>query len=424
MCTSWLLCYVAGAYHFAKWCRGGRRSDYWLALCAVSLAGLAKLPAVHIGILLACLSVHAFGLSAFRRPDLWLFAAVAVLCPVLWYWHAHLLWVAWGNSLGMSNEAFLRITSGSFLHAFPDMAVGNLRTEVFRVYTAAGVVLAGIGLRRTAAARSTWPLLYWLLALAIYYFVTGRTTGEEWATHYHIVSLAPAALLIAAGFSGAARRERATWWPVVAVALIGLGAGAAALAAAFRGALDPHGWPALAALWSVLAGGLMLAPGVVPVRGSGQDEGSSRCRNLTGDAAAAALVLCLALTLLLESRALSQVLHPASASELYACAQEFERQIVPGSLIVASAPGNVDQYGLTRAYNASYMFFWTRTKGFSIPDNAETLLTLEGFRRRGARYYIAERSSLETSPAFAAELRRRYRTVSECRAALLVQLVP
>jgi hypothetical protein len=130
------------------------------------------------------------------------------------------------------------------------------------------------------------------------------------------------------------------------------------------------------------------------------------------------------LTLLLESRALSQVLHPASASELYACAQEFERQIVPGSLIVASAPGNVDQYGLTRAYNASYMFFWTRTKGFSIPDNAETLLTLEGFRRRGARYYIAERSSLETSPAFAAELRRRYRTVSECRAALLVQLVP
>lgn len=354
------LCYAAGAFHFLRWCQLQVRFHYWLALTFVTLAILAKLPAVHIGILLALVSLQTFGKAAVRRRDLWGFAVVSLAVSVGWYWHARELWLQYGNSLGMSNEAYLRITSGSFLKALKTTVAGNLSTEISSVFTVPGVLLAGGGLVWAARDRGRWPLLYWAAALAASYVVTGRTTGEPWASYYHIVSVVPAAVFVAGGCS-----------------LV----------------LDQSG------------------PG---------RERRSAIGSLGVRAATTVMILCLAGTLALSTRAAYQPVQSSDNWSMYECTKVFRTHIPPNALTVASAPNEFDQYGLTRAYNAPYMFFWTRTKGFSLPDDMQNLAKLEEFRARGARYFLAERRSLSTKPGFEAEIRRRYHVDAECGGNALV----
>ena len=64
---------------------------------------------------------------------------------VAWYAYARSVWLEYGNSLGMSNEAYLRVSSGSFLETLKETLPGNAITEHFWIWTTGGVVLGLIG---------------------------------------------------------------------------------------------------------------------------------------------------------------------------------------------------------------------------------------------------------------------------------------
>lgn len=91
---------IVGLYLFLRWNEAtvaaapnrGSKAHYPLLLAsalAISLAILMKIPTALIGVPLAVVAFNRFGLSVFRRGQLWLFGAIALLPSAAWYWHAH-----------------------------------------------------------------------------------------------------------------------------------------------------------------------------------------------------------------------------------------------------------------------------------------------------------------------------------------------
>jgi len=190
------LFYVLAAYFFVKWIDDGSWANYGLALIATALAILSKASAAHIGLFFCLLVFGKFRFRAVRQIRLWVFGALALLPSLLWYRHAHQLWLTYGNSLGISNETHW---AGMDLFTNPDFILGIGRAELLFAWMPTGVILAllAVVLRRHFKVVST--SVYWLIGVGAFYLIAARTTGDSWAVYYHVVSIPPVALMIGSG---------------------------------------------------------------------------------------------------------------------------------------------------------------------------------------------------------------------------------
>jgi len=198
---------VAAVYAFLRWLERDSWGWYAAALASTAAAVLAKLPAVHIGLLFLALLVERKGLAAFKSLRVWLFGFGALLPGALWYLHAHRFWMVYGNSLGVSNESHW---FGFDLLAHPAALLkllGNLaRIEIGLVWTPIGALAALFAFAAVRRNRAVRIGALWLAAVAVFYVAAIRTTGDTWAAYYHVASAPAAAILIGAGL--AVMRER------------------------------------------------------------------------------------------------------------------------------------------------------------------------------------------------------------------------
>jgi hypothetical protein len=201
-----LMWYLIAGYAFIRWIDEDSVRHYWLAVTATALAILAKAPAGHIGLFFAALLLWRKGWRALGEARVWIFGALALLPGVLWYWHAHGLWLKYGNSLGVSNEYHW---AGWDLFTNPYFIKGLVQLELRHVWMLSGAALAIAGLLAGWKEKAVRYSLCWLLSAGVYYLAAARTTADAWAFYYHIPSVVPAALLIGAGFESL--RQRA--WP-------------------------------------------------------------------------------------------------------------------------------------------------------------------------------------------------------------------
>jgi hypothetical protein len=173
-------------------------------------------------------------------------------------------------------------------------------------------------------------------------------------------------------------------------------------------------------------GAVMLVVGVIAAAVGlaaqiGDDEKTAQTRRWT---VAAGLPLCasLALVFALELRQIRNEAHPHGLDEEYQTALAFAEHVPAGELIIASGPSERDQHGLLRAANPSYYFFWMDRKGFTLHDDQQSLDSLEQLRDRGARYFVAERSSLTAAPELERQLRESFKALDETEQAVLFDL--
>jgi 4-amino-4-deoxy-L-arabinose transferase-like glycosyltransferase len=430
------LCYLVAVQAFLRFLddEAGRRY-YWLSLGATVLAVLAKLPALHVGFLMAALALDRHGIGAVKRWDMWLFALISLLVPAVWYAHAHSLWLTYGNSLGMSDEAYARILTGGLFRAWPVTLPGVVRIEVSAVWTVPG---AFVGLLGVWGARRSWTarfVAYWLGSLAAFYLLTSSTTGFEWATYYHIVSLPAAALAIGLGAEWALDTASRVTPPARRVMSVTLSATAcltllgllvvSGTAGRRRLLLLALGFFVAWALTSVFApaSGIQSTHGVAVPEGKVDNE--HRVHSQLFRALAAGLgFLCVGMCLVLSADRVRLQMHPANHMKLYECTQSFRRPLGEG-LIAVTGGANTDLHGLlVSAHHAPYFFYWLDRKGFALADSELSLDHLEELRRRGSRYFIAEGARLATRPEFVARLHATYQLLGACDGAELFHLTP
>jgi hypothetical protein len=177
-----------------------------LAGGALGASILAKAPAACLGMLFGWVVLRVEKAFAFRRPAVYAAAALALLPSVAWYGWAKHLYLLYGNSLGLSNEnPFL----GLDMLFPPRFLLGIARWETLGVLTPFGWLLLVCALSAPIALLE-FPLV-WYASAVVFFVAAARTTADDWAFYYHGVAVAPASILMGAGFA-AVRRA----WPGVA----------------------------------------------------------------------------------------------------------------------------------------------------------------------------------------------------------------
>lgn len=411
-----LLGYLAGIWWFRTWLRSDSTRDLVLAMAAASFAILAKAPAAHILVLFALWTIHARGFKKLFDRRFMLLGLLALIPPLAWYVHAHGLWLAYGNSLGVSNEAHALslevLLNPSFLMGIPSI-------EAKYVWLPLGTILLVVGLTTLRPLRSASTELLWFVAIGIYYLAAAKSAAHEALYYYHVVAVPPTCLLIGRFLESAAPAVRRRGLVPRLSIVMGM---LTAMAVATLFELETFEVLAAALVGGIVIG-ICLA---LASRGESLPEiPPSTVRLVAGGVATGAVVALYAGVLVASLRydkfAITGARQP---SPLYLCAQDFAAEIPEQSLILASGGVCRHREGGPAAHNAPYMFYWLDRKGFNLCAEDQSVQAVRGFARQGADYFVAEYRWMDRMPGFKDEADAELDVVAECEGATLYRLNP
>jgi 4-amino-4-deoxy-L-arabinose transferase-like glycosyltransferase len=349
-----LLTYLAAVFFFLQWLRTDKIGYYWAATVSTALTLLTKAPAAHIGLFFGVLLLQKLGWRTIKDPRVWLFGVASLGPAFLWYYHAKNLWIAYGNSLGVSNEyhwiGWDFFTDTSFIK-------GIIGIEFAYVWLVFGAIVGAFAIWRGYKEDTARHALVWLAAIFAFYLVAARTTSEDWAAYYHAFSIAPVALL----FGFAIKKL----WDYT------------------REIVDNYSRRNVIQLLSNFA---IVCVVIVAVFASLRVEAMQDKANFAEN-------------------------HTDSP------AIEFARRIQPElltpGLLVASGGRCRDEKGYQLAYNASYMFYWLDRKGWNICVEDQSVDRLRNLAHQGAPYFIGERRYMDEKPGFEADTRAAFAVLAE-----------
>jgi 4-amino-4-deoxy-L-arabinose transferase-like glycosyltransferase len=404
--------YLLAVYFFVRWTDEENDKHYILAVITTAMALLAKLSAAHIGLVFGALLFTRRRFSMLKEWRVWLFGASVLLPSIVWYSYAKQLWLTYGNSLGISNEqhfAGMNIFHNSLL------IKGIAHLEFDFVLLPVGWLLIVFVLLTQRKSHLAQLCFFWLTAILIYYLLAANTTSAGWAYYYHVVAVPPIALLLGQAVSAIninISRQMIKWLLVVLFIF--------ALAFVALTVITLH---TRFSLWFLKTAELFVFTGLTTLllrflRGANEETVSL---NFYQRILSYVVIICFAVSLVFETTLLQGTLK-WHRTDLYDCAQTFTPQIPPNTLVLSSGGDCRGLYGQKVAYNISYMFYWLDRKGFSICREEQTIARVKEFHRRGAKFFIAEKSSLDLKKGFEEELKKTFARKAECKDAYLFEL--
>lgn len=358
-----LLSYLGAVLFFLRWLRTDNIGYFWAAALSTSLALLTKAPAAHIGLFFGVLLLPKLGWRAIKDPRVWVFGVVSLGPASLWYYHSKTLWIAYGNSLGVSNEyhwiGWDFFTDTSFIK-------GIIGIEFAYVWLVFGAVVGAFAIWRGYREQTARHALLWLASIFAFYLIAARTTSEDWAAYYHAFSIAPVSLLF--GF-------------------------------------------AIKKLWDYAR--------------DFTDNYSRRSvvHRLANVAVIAVVIVAILASLRVEAK---QVRSNFVENHTDSSALDFARQVRGNlggeGLILVSGGRSRDEKNYPVAYNASYMFYWLDRKGWNLPVEEHSLAKLREYSLKGARYFIGERQFMKEAPGFEESARASYPLLADADGFILLDL--
>ncbi|MBI4879860.1 MAG: glycosyltransferase family 39 protein [Planctomycetes bacterium] len=401
-----LLGVIGAARFFLRYAEEQRGRDLAWAALFLAAALLAKASAAHLGLFFLLLLLGGGSRALLRSPLLWVVGLLAVLPAVLWYLHGRAVWLEHGNSLGLSSEQHW---AGAALFTDPRFVIGVLTNQLRHVFPPAVLLLAAWAALRLRHERCVRVALAWWLSTAVFFLLSARTSGDDWAFYYHAVSTPAAALLFGAAVAALGRRMSAG----LPARERGLGAvlAAAAACAGLAVFVAPRlaalfGWPLLLALSGLLA----FLAAIWALRGRAAGAGLLL------------LVLCAPQSLLHLGLKVALARAGPRMSAPYRAAREMAPLLQGGGRIAVAGDRSLDEDGCPVDHRVPYMFYWLERRGFSLPLEQVGVEELRGAARRGARWFVIERWQLRSVPGLEEALAGAFPPLYEGAAARLYRL--
>src|SRR5213592_1133801 len=186
---------IIGLYFFLRWIRDREWAPLLVAAIVISLSILIKATSIIIAAPLAYLAVAGIGDPGRReiklvtirdhrsRLQLLLFAALAVLPSVAWYWHAYQIAQRF-YPYHLFGAGGIRIENFSWYWAIARETVKSSLTPILAILALVGLCVAP-RLRRCSAEgrlRSKYSALFhwWLVAMVLFVIIAGYGNRHRW----------------------------------------------------------------------------------------------------------------------------------------------------------------------------------------------------------------------------------------------------
>ncbi len=197
--SAMLMCSVFGIYWLSQWLDTDNIVYFILSSCAVSLAILLKIPALYLGLPLIYLAFLKYEKSIFKISKLWLYAILVLIPVVLWYYHAHQLFLKsgltygiWGFGTDKWGNFDIIFTLGFYNDIF-------FKSIAERHLTYAGFIPFVIGLFIKRTTKSERLFDYWLISVIIYFLIVAK--GNQVHEYYQLPFILPAVVFVGKAFA-------------------------------------------------------------------------------------------------------------------------------------------------------------------------------------------------------------------------------
>lgn len=172
--STMLMCSVYSIYFFSEWLDKEKAKYFICAWLFTCFAVLVKLPTLYIGLPLLYLAFQKYRFSVFRNLKIYLLVIIVLVPVVLWYYHAHQLFLNGGVSFGIWTYGESKWGMFSLL---ADPAWYNdifFKSFAERHLTYPGFILFiwGLFIKRSDSRERLFD--FWLIAVLIYIFIVAQ----------------------------------------------------------------------------------------------------------------------------------------------------------------------------------------------------------------------------------------------------------
>lgn len=184
---------VAGLYGCWRWAETRRWIHFWIAGSGLALAILIKPTALVLGLPVAVVLWQAAGWRALTDWRVWALAAVMLVPPALWYWHAYELGSLTGNTVGIFSGGYLKLARTDLLTS-PEFYLRQAWFVAMYHLTPLLLVPLAVG---TWTWRRGWLVPAWIAAGLAQIVVAAE--GNHASPYYQLIMLPALALVVGAG---------------------------------------------------------------------------------------------------------------------------------------------------------------------------------------------------------------------------------
>jgi 4-amino-4-deoxy-L-arabinose transferase-like glycosyltransferase len=193
-----LMCIVFGIYFFVKWIEDDKWKDLIYSALFISLSVLLKIPTLYIGLPVFFLAFQKYKWKMFSNFRLWVYVSMVLGPVILWYWHAHNLYLQSGLSFGIWGFGedkwgnFKLLISPEFYNTvfFKSIAERHLTWAGFVPF------IAGLFIKREGKYEKLFD--YWLISVLIYFLIVAG--GNKSHEYYQLPFILPAIVFAAKAF--------------------------------------------------------------------------------------------------------------------------------------------------------------------------------------------------------------------------------
>ncbi|MDH6099267.1 glycosyltransferase family 39 protein [Anabaenopsis sp. FSS-46] len=193
-----LMCSVGGIYYFNKWLESQKLHLLCISALFVSLACLIKvLPIIYVGLPLLFLAYHKFSHKIFTKIYLWLYSLFIIITVALWYYHAHQIFLEYGNTFGFwggSSDRYkydLILKSNFWLQISFRTIVRQFAVLMFPIF------IAGLLMKRKTQQEYLFDI--WLLSVVLTWILAPTTSLVH--EYYQLPFMLPGVVFIGKFFS-------------------------------------------------------------------------------------------------------------------------------------------------------------------------------------------------------------------------------
>jgi hypothetical protein len=359
--------YIIASYSFIRWIDNQSRKYYISTFVFTALTLLCKISALSIGIFFVLIIITNKGWKFLLKPRVLLLGVLSITPSAIWYIYSHRFYLHFGNSLGISNE-YAWVGWDFFTN--PYFVKGIIHQELMHVWTLSGPLIIIFAIISTKILKRQTIILpvCWFVSAGIFYFITSRTSADNWACYYHIFSVPSVSML--------------------------LGISVIEISDKYLSMIKQQGKLSVG-ISNIVKSRLIISVLLILV----------------------SLFAAFSLKYLIRTK-------PSflATSEFYACKNRLSGIIPQGSLILASGGSCKDRDNYPVAYNSSFFFYWLDHKGYNICYGDQSLENVLAFKEKGTSFYIAEIEAMQQKQGFEELMREKFKILLECEGIILFRL--